>query len=286
MANNALFGPAGNCEAFYAAGNKHTVQIFPWLQQQGLTAYEYQCGRGVRLSVASAEAMRAEAERCGITMSLHAPYFISLASAEEEKRENSIRYILDSARAVSMLGGDRIVVHPGGLGGRSREEATAIATDTLLRAQAALDAEGLSHVHICPEVMGKINQLGTLEEVLAFCRAEERFIPCVDFGHLNSRTLGATNSREAFKAVVDAIGDVLGEERRRAFHIHFSKIEYTGGGEKKHLTFEDTQFGPDPGPLMELLAVEGLCPTVICESAGTQTADAAQMSRLYHAARA
>jgi len=79
MANNALFGPAGNCEAFYAAGNKHTVQIFPWLQQQGLTAYEYQCGRGVRLSVASAEAMRAEAERCGITMSLHAPYFISLA---------------------------------------------------------------------------------------------------------------------------------------------------------------------------------------------------------------
>lgn len=286
MGANALFGPAGNCEAFYAAGNKHTVQIFRWLQEQGLTAYEYQCGRGVRLSAASAETMRAEAERCGITMSLHAPYFISLASAEEEKRENSIRYILDSARAVLMLGGDRIVVHPGGLGGRSREEATAIATDTLLRAQAALDAEGLSHVHICPEVMGKINQLGTLEEVLTFCCAEERFIPCVDFGHLNSRTLGATNSREAFGAVVDAIGDALGEERRRAFHIHFSKIEYTGGGEKKHLTFADTQFGPDPAPLMELLAQEGLCPTVICESAGTQTADAAQMSRLYYAARA
>lgn len=286
MAANALFGPAGNCEAFYAAGNKHTVQIFPWLQEQGLTAYEYQCGRGVRLSAASAEAMRAEAEKCGITMSLHAPYFISLASAEEEKRDNSIRYILDSARAVTMLGGDRIVVHPGGLGGRSREEATALATETLLRAQAALDAEGLSHVHICPEVMGKINQLGTLEEVLTFCRADERFLPCVDFGHLNSRTLGATNSYEAFKAVVDAIGEALGEERRRAFHIHFSKIEYTTGGEKKHLTFEDTLFGPDPAPLMALLAAERLCPTVICESAGTQTADAAQMSRLYYAARA
>lgn len=285
MAANALFGPAGNCEAFYAAGNKHTVQIFPWLQEQGLTAYEYQCGRGVRLSAASAEAMRVAAQASGVTISLHAPYFISLASAEEEKRDNSIRYIMDSARAVTMLGGDRIVVHPGGLGGRSREEATALATDTLLRAQEALDAEGLSHVHICPEVMGKINQLGTLEEVLTFCRAEERFIPCVDFGHLNSRTLGATNSYEAFKAVADAIGEALGEERRRAFHIHFSKIEYTGGGEKKHLTFEDTQFGPDPAPLMALLATEGLCPTVICESAGTQTADAAEMSRLYYAAR-
>lgn len=281
MPNKALFGPAGNCEAFYAAGNKHTVQVFPWLQSQGLTAYEYQCGRGVRLSESTAAAMRVEAEKAGITVSVHAPYFISLASAEEDKRDNSLKYILDSARAVSLLGGDRIVVHPGGLGGRSREEATALATETLLKAQAALDAEGLSQVHICPEVMGKINQLGTLEEVLSFCRAEERFIPCVDFGHLNSRTLGATNSREAFKAVTDAIGEALGEARRRSFHIHFSKIEYTGGGEKKHLTFADTVFGPDPAPLMELLAEEGLCPTVICESAGTQTEDAAAMKRLY-----
>lgn len=281
MPSKALFGPAGNCDAFAAAGHKHTVQIFPWLQQQGLTAYEYQCGRGVRLSESTAAAMRAQAERCGISVSVHAPYFISLASAEEEKRDNSLKYILDSARAVSWLGGDRIVVHPGGLGGRSREEATALATETLLRAQALLDAEGLSHVHICPEVMGKVNQLGTLEEVLTFCKAEARFLPCVDFGHLNSRTFGATNSYEAFKAVADAIGNALGEERRQSFHIHFSKIEYTAGGEKKHLTFADTAFGPDPAPLMELLAAEGLTPTVICESAGTQTADALAMSRLY-----
>ena len=285
MADKALFGPAGNCDAFYTAGNKHTVQIFPWLQQQGLTAYEYQCGRGVRLSESTALAMRTEAEKCDISVSVHAPYFISLASAEEEKRDNSIRYILDSALAVSRLGGNRIVVHPGGLGGRSREEATELATETLLRAQKALDDEGLSHVHICPEVMCKVNQLGTLEEVLTFCRADERFLPCVDFGHLNSRTFGATNSREAFMAVLDAIGRELGEERRRSFHIHFSKIEYTGGGEKKHLTFADEMFGPDPAPLMELLAREGLCPTVICESAGTQTVDAAFMSRLYESAR-
>lgn len=279
--DKALFGPAGNCDDFHAAGYKHTVQMFSWLDQHNLTAYEYQCGRGVRLSAESAAAIRAEAEKYGVAISLHAPYFISLASAEEEKRDNSIRYILDSARAVTMLGGDRIVVHPGGLGGRSREEATALATETLLKAQAVLDAEGLGHVHICPEVMGKVNQLGTLEEVLTFCKAEERFLPCVDFGHLNSRTFGATNSREAYAAVIDAIGEALGEERQRSFHIHFSKIEYTGGGEKKHLTFADEVFGPNPQPLMELLAEKGLCPTIICESAGTQTADAATMSRLY-----
>ncbi|MBQ8683229.1 MAG: TIM barrel protein [Clostridia bacterium] len=285
MRNEAVFGPAGNCEEFHAAGYKSTLQIFPWLRERGLTAYEYQCGRGVRMSPESAAAMRQAAQENGIALSLHAPYFISLASAEEEKRENSIRYILDSARSVSAMGGDRIVVHPGGLGGRSREEATALATETLLKAQRALDEEGLSDVRICPEVMGKINQLGTLEEVLTFCRAEERFLPCVDFGHLNSRTGGATNSQEAFSAVVDAIGDALGEERQRSFHIHFSKIEYTSGGEKKHLTFEDTVYGPDPAPLMELLARRNLCPTVICESAGTQTADSAAMQRLYLAAK-
>ena len=284
MRDTALFGPAGNCDEFAAAGYKATVQVFGFLQQRGLTAYEYQCGRGVRVSDESAAAIRRKASEHGIAVSLHAPYFISLASAEEEKRENSIRYILESARAVDKMGGDRIVVHPGGLGGRSREEAAALATDTLLRAQAALDAEHLGHVHVCPEVMGKINQLGTLDEVLGFCRAEERFLPCVDFGHLNSRTGGETNTAEAFVTVLDRIGDQLGKERQKAFHIHFSKIEYTVGGEKKHLTFADEQFGPEPAPLMRLLAERGLCPTVICESAGTQTADAAAMQALYRQA--
>ncbi len=283
MRHEALFGPAGNCDEFHAAGYKATVQVFGFLEERGLTAYEYQCGRGVRVSDESAAAIRRKAQEHGIALSLHAPYFISLASAEEEKRDNSIRYILDSAIAVDKMGGDRIVVHPGGLGGRSREEATALATETLLRAQAALDGAGLAHVHICPEVMGKINQLGTLEEVLSFCRAEERFLPCVDFGHLNSRTLGQTNDEAAFAAVIDRIGAALGEERQRAFHIHFSKIEYTAGGEKKHLTFADEQYGPEPAPLMALLAARGLCPTVICESAGTQTVDAAAMQRLYRA---
>lgn len=281
----AKFGPAGNCEAFYAAGHKATVEMPAFLKAQGLTAYEYQCGRGVRLSDATAAALRTAAAENGVQLSLHAPYYISLASAEPEKRENSVRYILESATAVQKLGGDRIVVHPGGLGGLTREGATALAMETLQKAQTALDENGLGAVHICPEVMGKINQLGTLEEVLQFCSIDERFLPCVDFGHLNSRTAGALQDTAAFAAVLDAIGNALGEERLRHFHIHFSKIEYTAGGEKKHLTFADTVFGPEPAPLMALLAERALCPTVICESDGTQTADAAAMQALYFAAK-
>lgn len=277
----ARFGPAGNSESFYAAGHKATIEAPAWLHTLGLTAYEYQCGRGVRVSVDTAKVMGELANRHNVQMSLHAPYFISLASAEPEKRDNSIRYILESARAVVAMGGERVVVHPGGLGGLSRAEATALAAKTLQRAQRALDEEGLSAVRICPETMGKINQLGNLDEVLEFCKVDERFLPCIDFGHLNSRTLGGLNSREAFISVLDRLNDALGAERAATFHAHFSKIEYTKGGEKRHLTFEDALYGPEPAPLMQLIRERGLTPTFICESDGTQAEDACTLMRLY-----
>ncbi len=282
----ARFGPAGNADAFYEAGNKATVQAPAWLHSLGLTAYEYQCGRGVRVSEDTARALAAEAAKYDIQISLHAPYFISLASAEPDKRDNSIRYILESARAVALMGGDRIVAHPGGLGGLSRNEATALAAHTLRRAQEALDSEGLSHIHICPETMGKINQLGDLDEVLQFCRVDDRFLPCVDFGHLNSRTQGGLNTREAFAAALDRLHNELGAERGARFHAHFSKIEYTKGGEKRHLTFADEVYGPEPAPLMALVRERGLTPTFICESDGTQAADAVTLQALYESGAA
>ena len=276
-----LFGPAGNGEDFVAAGLRHTAEAPAWLRTLGLTAYEYQCGRGVRVNEDTAAAIALAAKQNGVAVSVHAPYFISLASAEEEKRDNSLRYILESALAVRMLGGDRIVVHPGGLGGRSRQEATALAVETLTRAQRVLDEAGLSDVHICPETMGKINQLGDLHEVLTFCDIDERFLPCVDFGHLNCRVQGALDSTAAFVNVLDTVANRLGAQRMRRMHIHFSRIEYTAGGEKRHLTFEDGVFGPEPRHLVEALVKRDAAPVVICESAGTQARDAAQLHRLW-----
>lgn len=283
--NQVRFGPAGHCDQSYADGAKTTEQLIVYLGAKGLSAFEYQCGRGVRLAEAKARKFRKLAQEQGISLSVHAPYYISLASAEEKKRENSVEYILQSARAVDWLGGARIVVHPGGLGGLSREKATALAGETLRRAVEKLEENGLEHVHICLETMGKINQLGTLEEVLELCRLDERMLPCVDFGHLNARTHGSLQTRADFAAVLDAIRDRLGEGRMRAMHIHFSKIEFSAGGEVRHLTFEDQQFGPDYRLLMEELAQREMACTVICESAGTQTADSLEMRRYYQSVR-
>ena len=282
MGTKALFGPAGNCEAFYAAGYKHTVQVFPWLHEQGLTAYEYQCGRGVNIGLDKATALGEKAREKGITLSLHAPYYISMSSVEEEKRLNSINYILSSARAVNAMGGNRIVVHTGSCGKITREYALELAIDTMKKALDALDNENLGHIHICPETMGKVNQLGTLDEVMALCTIDERLIPCIDFGHLNARDLGCFKTISDYETVFKTIENRLGNDRLKTFHSHFSKIEYTTGGEKKHLTFADTVYGPDFEPVMELTAKYGCSPTFICESDGTQAEDAAAMRKYYN----
>lgn len=279
------FGPAGNSDSFAAMGYKKTEQIAEYVQKMGLTAYEFQCGRGVRINEASFAKLKASAAQKGIALSLHAPYYISLSSVEEEKRRNSVNYILESARAVHLLGGDRIVVHSGSCSKMSREEALALAQESMGWALAALDAEGLSHIRVCPETMGKVNQLGTLEEVLALCSLDERMLPCIDFGHLNARTFGNSNTPEHFEAIFEAVQNKLGESRLKEFHSHFSKIEYTeNGGEKRHLTFEDTTYGPNFEPLAEIIARRGLCPVFICESAGTQAEDARAMLEMFERA--
>ncbi len=278
---SARFGPAGNSISFAEMGYKSSLEVPEYIEKMGLDAFEYQCGRGVNIGLPKAAELGKLAAEKNIALSLHAPYYISMSSTEEEKRLNSINYILSSARAVSAMGGNRIVVHTGSCGKISREEALYLAVDTMKKAVAALDNEGLSNIRICPETMGKINQLGTLDEVLELCLVDERLLPCIDFGHLNARTLGGLSDAARFEEIFVQIENKLGISRLKEFHSHFSKIEYTAGGEKKHLTFEDTVFGPDFEPAIDLIIKKGCSPTIICESDGTQAEDAKTMKDYY-----
>ena len=275
------FGTAGTSDSFAAQGYKTSLDIPAYTARMGLNAFEYQCGRGVRLGLDKARQMAADAAAQDILFSVHAPYYISMSSLEEDKRLNSVNYLLQSAAVCKALGGQRVIFHSGSCGRQSREAALEKALDTLRRAQAALDEAGFSDITLCPETMGKIGQLGTLDEVLALCRVDRRITPCIDFGHLNARTLGGIRSKADYAAILDRIGEALGDARARQFHVHFSRIEYSKGGEKRHWTFAETQFGPEPQPLMELLAERGLAPVIICESAGTQAEDAQTMQRMY-----
>ena len=281
------FGTAGTSDSFAAQGYKTSLEVPEYTAKMGLNAFEYQCGRGVRLGLDKAAKMAALAAPKDILFSVHAPYYISMSSLEEDKRLNSIQYLLQSAAVCRALGGKRIIFHSGRCGKQSREAALEKALDTMRRAVEALDEAGFADMTLCPETMGKVGQLGTLDEVLALCGVDERITPCIDFGHLYARSLGTQfaegTAAADYAALLDTLQAGLGDERAKQFHAHFSRIAYTKGGEKCHLTFADTEYGPPHAPLLALLKERGLTPTIICESAGTQAEDAAELAKTYAA---
>lgn len=280
---SAKFGPAGNAESF---PYKSSVDAPRWLSELGLDAYEYQCGKGVNVGEETARKLGAAAAANSVALSLHAPYFINLANPDPESLKKTTGYIIAACRAADWMGAARVVIHSGALMKRTRREAQDIALNSLKEIVAAVDGEGFGHITLCPETMGKINQLGDLDEVLELCTLDKRLTPCIDFGHLYARTLGELEGHEACVRMLDRVVEVLGEERASRFHSHFSKIQFTlGGGEKMHLTFDQDEFGPDPAPLMAEIARRNWNPTFICESAGTQAEDAVTMKKLYQAAQ-
>ena len=275
----ATFGPGGNSQSFYDAGLKSTKQAPAWLKQVDLDAYEYEAGNGIAAGEASLREIGEAAREHGILMSLHTPYFISLSGVDPEKRLKSIDYIEKSLWAAKLLAADTIVIHCGSAGKISREEGMRLSADTLCK---TLEKLGDTDIAFGIETMGKQNQLGTLEEVIELCRMDARLAPVVDFGHLNARDLGGVFcTADDYRRVFDKIADALGDDKARYLHCHFSKIEWTDKGEKRHLTFADTTYGPDFEPLMEAIAKEKLCPRIICESAGTMAEDALAMKNYY-----
>ena len=285
MSDAPRFGTAGLSDS-YPGKTFDPEKIAAYTAGFGLTAFEYQCGRGVRLAHDKAAALGAACAAKGIALSVHAPYYISMSSLEEEKRLHSIDYLLQSCALVKALGGRRVVFHSGSCGKQSREAALEKALDTMRRAVAAVDAAGYGDCILCPETMGKVNQLGTLDEVLALCSVDERITPCIDFGHLYARSQGTEfagdHAAADYAALLDRL-QVLGPARAAQFHAHFSRIAYTKGGEKCHLTLADTAYGPPHAPLLALLKARGLAPTIICESDGTQAEDARTLAQAYAA---
>ena len=277
---SATFGPAGNAESF---PYKSSVDAPRWLNELGLDCYEYQCGKGVRVKEDTAVALGRQAQEHGIALSLHAPYFINLANPDPESQEKTIGYITSSCLVADQMGATRVVIHSGALMKRTREEAMNIALPFLRRIVAVCEDQGFGHITLCPETMGKINQLGDLDEVLRLCQVHESLIPCVDFGHLYARSLGKDEGGEAVERMLSRMESELGTDRASRFHSHFSHIEFTpNGGEKCHRTFDDDGgYGPAWEPLAQAVAERGWSPTFICESAGTQAEDALTMKRIY-----
>ena len=276
------FGPSGNSQSFFDEGFSKSEESALWTKQRGLDCFEYSFGRGVNLSRATAEKIGQAFKNCDVELSVHAPYFINFANPDDEMAEKSYKYVLTSAEAAVAMGANRIVFHPAAQGKLSREDAVELTAKRLEILRDKIYEYGYQNLIFCPETMGKLAQIGTIEEIVQFCKIDDIYVPCVDFGHVNARENGSLMSVEDYKSRLQYMIDELGIEKMQKLHIHFSKIEYTKKGEVRHLTFTDNLFGPEFEPLAVALKELSLTPYVICESAGTQAEDAIYMKECYN----
>jgi deoxyribonuclease-4 len=276
------FGPSGNSDIFYEQGYKSSMEMPAWLRNMGLDAYEYSCARGVRIKSDMAEKLGSIAKENGITLSVHAPYYINMASEDSQAIEKSFEYIIDTSRVAELMGAERVVLHPGSLGKLTRKKAFENIRCNLDRIIAIMKKNG-SNISLCPETLGKKNQMGTLDEILELCLLDESLIPTLDFAHLHALNAGALQKKSDYEAVFDRLFGVLGEERGKRIHIHYSRVEFTEkGGEKKHWRYDDVLYGPEFEPLAECLIEYGVSATIISESRGTMAEDALKVKNIFN----
>ncbi len=275
------FGPSGNSLLFYEKGHSKTEESAVWVKELGLNCFEYSFGRGVNMSDEKAVSLGKVFSGEGIEISVHAPYYINFANPEEENAQKSYGYVLDSAKKVKLMGGHRVIFHPASQGKMKRKEAVNLTLERIKVLRDKIYENRLEDLYFCPETMGKLGQIGTIEEIVSFCKVDKVFIPTVDFGHINARELGSLKTEKDYLTRLEYMIDELGYEKMKNFHVHFSKIEYSSKGEVKHLTFEDTKYGPEFLPLSNALKKLKLEPIIICESSGTQDIDALNMQKIY-----
>jgi deoxyribonuclease-4 len=257
------FGPAGK-----PLGFKGPMERVPgYLASIGLDALEYEAVRGVRISEEKARRLGEEAEKHGIILSMHAPYYINLSSKDPDVVERSLSRLREAMIASEWMGAYAVVFHPGYIKGhKSRRDALKLVIEALQRLEEELEGK-VSKPELAPETTGKVSQVGDLEETVEICRALRRCRPAVDWAHLYARHEGGfVRSVDEVVKAIEYIERELGSHAVRPLHTHFSKIEYGKGGERKHHTLSEEDYGPEWRIVCKAYIETGIDAVVISES--------------------
>ncbi len=256
---NIRFGPAGR-PIDYSGSAKDACS---YIKAEGLDAYEYQATYGVKISQGSASELKKNSEDEDVLVSMHAPYYINLSSNKDEVIKRSIQRLVQSAKASEWMGAYRTVFHPGFYTSYTSEEAMKLCKNAIIEIMDELEGQGVKNFCFAPETTGKKSQLGDLDEIIEICRSFDNFEPTVDFAHVYARSGGKIKTREDYHKIFQKLENELGI---KSLHSHFTHIEYTFAGERKHHILLDENYGPPLGPFIEELVECGWNITVICES--------------------
>ena len=267
MADRTRFGPAGVPPAFRAmkAGLADVPRL---LREEGLDAFEYQAvrwGTKPQIKREDAEKLGLKAKENDVWISLHGSYFINFCG-EKDVIEASKQRLIACITAAEWMKAYVVVFHSGFYGKRPQKEAFTNCLEALKEVVQVIRALGIKNVKIGPETMGKPSQLGSLDEVLSLCEEVERTQLVVDWAHLHARDRGRFKTVDDFRKVIVEIENRLGTEAVKDMHCHFTKIEFTDKGEKRHHTMDEADYGPDFTMLAKVIAEFKLKPVIISES--------------------
>lgn len=253
-----LFGTAGVPRS---SPNASTVSGLETLSKLNLECLEIEFVRKVSLGEVTARKVKEKAQKLGILLSIHAPYYINLNSHDPEKREASRKRLMDAARAGSMVGATDIVFHPGFYQGDSPALAFKTIKEELQEVLRELQKQGI-RIKLRAETTGKHNQFGSLEETLRLAAEVPGIKPCIDFSHLHARR--QYHRKKDFLKDLETVRASLGADSLKEMHIHLSGMCYSQSGEVNHLNLEESDF--PYLSLLEALFENGASGRIISES--------------------
>ena len=241
-------GPAGSPAS-------STLEGIRKVRELGLQTMEVEFVRGIKMGNDLAKQCGQAAKEETIQLSIHAPYYINLASEEKEKREASKKRILDSCERGHYLGATNVVFHAAFYGKMTKDHVYELVKEATDDMQSVLDSKKWE-VKLAPETTGKDSQFGDLEE-LAKLKKETGSNLCVDFAHLYARNRGIID----YKKTLDFIEENINPKE---LQCHFSGIAYTLKGEKKHEEMNDEN--PSFSKLAEEIMKRKMNVVIISES--------------------
>jgi deoxyribonuclease-4 len=209
------------------------------IAELGLNSLELGWVRSVRISEATCAAIKQASQESGISLSVHAPYFINL-NADEEEWPKSRKRLMDAAFYGYLAGATDIVFHPGSYFGKPAEEVLPIAINRLAGCVDEMQSQEID-VTLRPETMGKSAMLGSLQDTIEMSLAISNVKPCLDFAHLHARTGdGSMNTYDEWMRVLETYAEKLGRSALKDLHCHISGIEYSSKGEREHLKIQES----------------------------------------------
>lgn len=255
-----LFGTAG---VPISTPNRNTLNAMPYLKKIGLEAMELEFVQSVNIGVELAPKVKKSAKENDITLTCHGQYYINLNSYEEEKRDASVKRILNAARRAYECGAVSMTFHAAFYQKTPKDEVYNIVKKSLIDITKTLKDEG-TDIWIRPETTGKATQFGSYEELVKLSSELDNVMPTFDFSHIHARSGGKYNSYEEFCKVLETIEKTLGKTGLNNMHIHLAGIEYSEKGEKNHLNLNDSDMNYKE--LISALHEYKIKGVVICES--------------------